>query len=223
MCSTIFILLAADLINFNQVCHTSIICFFKEACLVLKLDRHIRAQPWHLEEVNLRLTNDFTHTDILWNLLIGFKLKLRNNISLIIELLFRFGLFALSEWLLLFKDFIGDSLIRLKDLINEELVFRVSVAEVNVVWGVFVQMCFVVVVFFNCFERLNNFADINGSSVCAHFQVVVEQLQLVGQVVACIELVVELGNLLLPVFFLLGKGSLLSCFLSLFFGVGLLS
>lgn len=174
--STILILLAADVLNFNHVCHASIVSFFKEASLVLKLDRHVRTEPRHLEEVNLGLTNDLTDTDVLWHFLIGFKLKLRNNVAFIIEFLFRFSLLAFCEWLVLLEHFVSHTLIRFKDLINEELMFRVGVAEMDVVGGGFVQMSFVVVVFLNRFKRLNNFADVDGSGVCAHLQVVVEKL-----------------------------------------------
>lgn len=219
----VFILLAADLLNLDHVCNTSIVSFLEEAGLVLKLDSHVGTESGHLEEMNLGFANDLTDADKLWHFLIGFKLKLRNNVALIIEFLFGLGLFTLSQGLLLLKYFICNALVRLENLINEELVLGVGVAEVDVVGGGLVQMSFVVVVFLDCFEWLHHFADVHGSCLRAHLQVVVQQLQLVRQVLACVQLVVELADLLLPVLLLLSEGCLLSSFLSTLFGVGLFS
>jgi hypothetical protein len=89
------------------------------------------------------------------------------------------------------EHIVCDALARLENSINQELVVFARVPKTDVRLGFCVDVCLISIRLRDFLLRLNHLADVNSSCVRAVLQVIVEQLELVGQIVRVLDLLVK--------------------------------
>lgn len=95
--------------------------------------------------MNFRLTHNFWNDKELGNGFTLSKLQLRQEVSLIIKFFLRLSYFTFGKWWFFLENFICNALARFKDLVDQELVFSVSIFKVNMGWRVLINVGLVVI------------------------------------------------------------------------------
>lgn len=202
--------------HLDHIVDSSVECLLVKTGLVLKADSHVGAETGHLEEVNLLFSDDLGDHEELGDNFAFVELDRGHWVSFVVKLDLGLNLFAFSRHLFLFKNVEGKTAARLQNLVDNELVLLVSVAKVNMVGRLFINVRLVVVAILDGLLGLHDLSNVDGGGTGAGLQVVVEQLQLVAQISGNVDLVIEAVDLLLPLlgdFLLLLFGGLARCLL----------
>ena len=130
----------------------------EQARVVLKSDRHVRAQFWHFEEMNSGLSDNLLDENV--RQIIGL-----DNIAFFVNLIL--------------EDIKGQTTTLVEDLIDQELMLRVGVREVDLLFSTILDVSLIIVTIVDCLLRCDQFSNVDSGRVSVLLQVICQLLHVV--------------------------------------------
>ena len=155
----------------NSVADTVVIALLEKARVVLQPDGQIGAKLRHLEEVDARLTHHLLHQNVV-------KIFLLDDLSLLV--------------CLVVEHVEGEAVTLGQDLVDEEFVLGVGMAEMDLLLTININMCLVIIRISDRFLRRNKLANIYRRCIRISLEIIRQLLQVVLQIVRVRNLVKEL-------------------------------
>lgn len=125
-------------------------------------------------------SNNLRNFNVLGEDFLGLLLGLGDRVAFIIKLLFFSGdIFIFGGFT---KEVVCNTLFWLEDLVNKEVVLRISVTEINVGDGFGLDVSLIVVDVGDGLLGEDHLTDVHGGCFGSNLEVIVQVLQLIGQV-----------------------------------------